>query len=144
MPRLCSDRRSRRIFLADTSMGLTGLALGSLLPAAEPDVWTPPDGKPHFKPKAKRVIWLFMLGGVSHLETFDPKPALNKYAGKTIDESPFKKAVVESPYYRKNVMDFVGTPRALLNKLYPLQVGFTKRGKSGIDLSDWWPGLGEC
>src|SRR5437773_7484095 len=144
MPRLCSDNRSRRIFLADTSMGLTGLALGSLLPAAEHDVWTPPDGRPHFKPKAKRVIWLFMLGGVSHLETFDPKPELNKYGGKTIDESPFKKAVVESPYYRKNVMDFVGTPRALLNKLYPLQVGFKKHGKSGLDLSDWWPGVGEC
>src|SRR3954447_26570580 len=128
--RLCSDQRSRRVFLSDTCMGLTGLALGVLLPqkaGAAEDNWSPPDGKPHFKPKAKRVIWLFMLGGVSHLENFDPKPALNKYGGKTIDESPFKKAVVESPYYRKNVMDFVGTPRALLNKIYPLQIGFKKR-----------------
>src|SRR5207248_596986 len=148
----CCGRVSRRTFLADLGMGFTGLALGAVLfrdgvARAAPSPPTPlppgargekegPDGKPHFKPKAKRVIWLFMLGGVSHLETFDPKPALNKYAGKTIDESPFKKAVVESPYYRKNVMDFVGTPRALLNKLYPLQVGFTKRGKSGMDLSD--------
>ena len=90
---------------------------------------------PHFAPKAKRVIWLFMLGGVSHLETFDPKPALNKYGGKTIDESPFKKAVVESPYYRKNVMDFAGTPRALMSKLYPLQVGYKQHGRSGLDVS---------
>jgi hypothetical protein len=44
----------------------------------------PPDGKPHFAPKAKRVIWLFFMGGVSHLESFDPKPALDKYAGKTM------------------------------------------------------------
>src|SRR5262249_14478808 len=89
----------------------------------------------------KRVIWLFFMGGVSHVESFDPKPALDKYAGKTIDESPFKKAVVESPYYRKNVMDFAGTPRALLNKLYPLQIGYKKQGKSGIEVSDWWPHL---
>src|SRR5437870_7153558 len=143
---LCCDRRSRRVFLADTSMGLTGLVLGTLLPrrTSAEEVWTAPDGKPHFQPKAKRVIWLFMLGGVSHVESFDPKPALNKYGGKTIDESPFKKAVVESPYYRKNVMDFAGTPRALLNKLYPLQIGYQKRGQSGIEISDWWPHLATC
>src|SRR4051794_4275542 len=133
----------RRTFLADMGLGFTGLALGAVL-FRDGIARAVESGKPHFKPKAKRVIWLFMLGGVSHLETFDPKPALNKYGGKTIDESPFKKAVVESPYYRKNVMDFVGTPRALLNKLYPMQIGFKKRGQSGIELSDWWPGLGEC
>ena len=56
---------------------------------AEPAAWTPPDGKPHFTPRAKNVIWLFMIGGTSHLESFDPKPALNRYAGKTIAETPF-------------------------------------------------------
>ena len=56
----------------------------------------PPDGKPHFQPKAKRVIWLFMLGGVSHVESFDPKPALNKYAGKQLSETPYKDAL-EAP-----------------------------------------------
>jgi hypothetical protein len=35
--------------------------------ANDTEIWTPPDGKPHFAPKAKRVIWLFMLGGVSHV-----------------------------------------------------------------------------
>ena len=139
----------RRTFLADAGMGLTGLALGAMLhrdgvarAADLPHV--PPDGKPHFAPKAKRVIWLFFMGGVSHLESFDPKPNLDKFAGKTIDESPFGKAVVESPYYRKNVMDFAGTPRALLNKLYPTQVGFKKYGKSGIEVSDWFPHTGAC
>ncbi len=96
---------------------------------------------PSLPARIKNVIWLFMLGGVSHLESFDPKPALNKYAGKTIDESPFKKAVLDSPHYRKNVMDFGGTPRQLMNKLYPLQVGFKKHGQSCLDISDWWPHL---
>src|SRR5437773_2285962 len=143
MPRLCSDRRSRRIFLADTSMGLTGLALGSLLPAAEPDVWTPPDGKPHFAPKAKRVIWLFMLGGASHVETFDPKPALNKYAGKAIEETPYK-AVLDSPLVKKNVQEIVADLHKVRKTILPMQVGFRKWGQSGIELSDWWPNLGAC
>ena len=39
-------------------------------------------------PQAKSVIWLFMIGGVSHVESFDPKPALNQFAGKTIAETP--------------------------------------------------------
>ena len=62
----------RRGFLADMGMGFTGLALGSMLNGATAG-WRPPDGKPHFAPKAKRVIWLFMIGGVSHMETFDPE-----------------------------------------------------------------------
>jgi len=127
-------------------MGFTGLALAALLHrdgiarAADPD--TAPDGKPHHPAKAKSVIWLFMLGGTSHLESFDPKPALNKYQGKTIGESPYAKAVLESPYYRKNVRDFAGTPRDLMPKIYPLQVGYRKRGQSGIEVSDWWPHVG--
>ena len=126
----------RRTFLADVGLGFTGLALGAMLHRDA--------GGAVVAPRAKRVIWLFFMGGVSHLESFDPKPALDKYAGKTIDESPYKKAVVESPYYRKNVTDFAGTPRALLNKLYPTQVGFKKYGKSGTQVSDWFPHTGAC
>ena len=48
-----------------------------------------------FAPKAKSVIWLFMNGGVSRVESFDPKPMLNKYAGKTIAETLF--ADVQNP-----------------------------------------------
>ncbi len=132
---------NRRTFLADVGLGFTGLALGAML---HRDGASGADGKPHFEPKAKRVIWLFFMGGVSHLESFDPKPNLDKFAGKTIDESPFKKAVVDSPYYRKNVMDFAGTPRALLNKIYPTQIGFKKYGQSGIEVSDWFPHTGAC
>src|SRR5215218_1032709 len=93
----------RRTFLADLGMGFTGLALGAMLFEDGVARGVAQAGEPAARPaKAKSVIWLFMLGGVSHLETFDPKPALNRYAGKTIDQSPFKDAVLGSPYYRKN------------------------------------------
>src|SRR5207245_6926372 len=100
---------NRRAFLADVGMGFTGLALGALLARdgvarAADSAWSPPDGKPHFPPKAKNVIWLFMVGGASHVEGFDPKPALNQYAGKTIAESPFKEAL-NSPFLKKTVRD---------------------------------------
>src|ERR1700733_3246289 len=84
---------NRRTFLADLGMGFTGLALGAMLQRdgfASEGAWTPPDGRPHFAPKAKNVIWLFMNGGVSHMESFDPKPELTKYAGKSIAETPYK------------------------------------------------------
>ncbi len=133
----------RRRFLADFGHGFTGLALAAMLhrdgradPAAP---WAPPTGRPHFAPKAKSVIWLFMNGGVSHMETFDPKPMLTKYAGKTIAETPF--ADVQNPaklaLARVTVVnDANGQQR---NRLYPLQVGFQKGGKSGIEVSDWLP-----
>ena len=63
-------RVNRRAFLADVGMGFTGLALGSMLHSdgitrAEATAKHGlPSGEPHFKPKAKNVIWLFMLGGV--------------------------------------------------------------------------------
>jgi len=100
--------------------------------------WVPPDGRPHFPPKAKSVIWLFMNGGMSHVESFDPKPMLNKYAGKTISETPFadvqdpKKLAIE----RLVVPDANGNQR---NTLMPLQIGFKKHGQSGIEVSDWFP-----
>lgn len=50
---------------------------------------TAPDGQPHFAPKARSVIWIFLSGGYSHVETFDPKPALNTHAGKTFDKTSF-------------------------------------------------------
>ena len=141
---------NRRTFLTDAGMGFMGLALGAMLHddgvarGNESGLWSPPDGLPHFTPKAKNVIWLFMLGGTSHVESFDPKPALNKYAGLTLAESPFEDAVLKSPFYRKNVRDFAGKPRSLMPKLYPLQVGYKRRGESGIEVSDWWPHLSEC
>ena len=121
--------------------GLAGIALAAMLrrdTLAQQHAWAPPDGKPHFAPKAKSVIWLFMNGGLSHMESFDPKPMLTKYAGKTIAETPFaeaqdpKKLAIE----RLVVPDGNGNQR---NTLYPLQVGFQKHGQSGIEISDWFP-----
>src|SRR5262249_13347080 len=84
----------RPAFLADLGVGFTRLALAAMLPrdgfASPATNWVPPDGRPHFPPRAKSVIWLFLNGGVSHLESFDPKPELNKYSGKTIAETPYK------------------------------------------------------
>ena len=137
----------RREFLSDLGMGFTGLALAAMLQRdgrASPGEWSPPDGKPHFAPKAKNVIWLFMNGGVSHVETFDPKPMLTQYAGKTIAETPFSD--VQNPEKLKLarvvvINDANGKQR---NKLYPLQVGFAKHGQSGIEMSDWFPHLAGC
>ncbi|MEX0727154.1 MAG: DUF1501 domain-containing protein, partial [Planctomycetaceae bacterium] len=125
-------------------MGFTGLALGAMLQRdglANDATWSPPTGEPHAAPKAKSVIWLFMNGGMSHMESFDPKPMLTKYAGKTIAETPFasaqdpKKLAIE----RLVVPDANGNQR---NTLYPLQVGYRKRGESGIEISDWFPHIG--
>jgi hypothetical protein len=142
----CGCGVTRRSFLADVGMGFTGLALGAMLfrdgIARGETVGKASAGKqPHFAPKAKRVIWLFMLGGTSHLESFDPKPALNKYAGKTIGETPYKD-VLSNPLVRGNVREFL-TDRKMMTKIYPLQVGYRKRGQSGIEVSDWWPHVGD-
>ncbi|QDV32760.1 DUF1501 domain-containing protein [Tautonia plasticadhaerens] len=145
-----TPRIPRRAFLADLGMGFTGLALGAMLfrdgvsRAADTGAWAPPDGLPHFAPRAKRVIWLFMIGGTSHLESFDPKPALNRHAGKTIEESPHGD-VLDSPY-TKNVRIAVPNDANghIRHELYPLQVGYRPRGESGIEVSDWWPHVGGC
>ena len=141
---------TRRVFLADMGMGFTGLALGAMLDRdgivragdAAPAGWSPPDGRPHFPPKAKNVIWLFMIGGTSHLETFDPKPALNRYAGKTIAETPFADSLKNKLTDNLRLLVQDDPDGHIRRTLYPLQVGYRKRGQSGIELSDWWPHLG--
>ena len=139
-------RTHRRQFLTDTGLGFTGLALSALLQrdGVADEQSSPTTRQPHIPARAKSVIWFFMNGGTSHLESFDHKPAINRYAGLTIDESPLKSDVLDSPYYRKNVRDFAGTPRELMAKIFPLQVGFSRRGQSGIEVSDWWPHVGGC
>ncbi len=145
----CCGNVHRRTFLSDLGMGVTGMALGAMLyrdgiarPGMGEAVWTLPDGMPHFAPKAKSVIWLFMQGGASQMETFDPKPALNKYAGMTIEETPFRH-VLDSKH-NENTVQAKENVRDLHTKLLPLQVGFQKRGQSGIEVTDWWPHVSEC
>lgn len=141
----------RRAFLADLGMGFTGLALSAMLAregivrGEEPSAHGGrPSSGPHLPAKAKSVIWLFMNGGVSHMESFDPKPKLNEFAGKSIQETPY--ADVQSPEKLKLarvtvVNDANGQQR---NLLYPMQVGYRKYGESGIEMSDWVPHIGSC
>src|SRR5688572_8278351 len=139
-------RVSRRTFLADTGMGFTGLALGAMLHRdgqAKDEAWRPPDGKPHFRPKAKSVIWFFMVGGTSHMESFDPKPELTRHAGKTIAESPYK-ATLDSPFVKQNVREVIAGLHKVHPTIYPLQTGYKKYGESGLEVSDWWPHVGSC
>jgi hypothetical protein len=136
----------RRTFLADVGLGFTGLVLGAMLAndgilrANEPDAWQLPDGKPHFQPRAKSVVWLFMNGGISHVESFDPKPEITKYAGQSISETPYADTQKPERLNRREVAFNV----ELRQKLYPLQIGFRKYGESGIELSDWLPHMGTC
>ena len=142
-------RSNRRDFLLDTTRGLGGVALGAMLAddgitRAAPTT-SVPDGLAHIAPQAKSVIWMFMVGGASHMETFDPKPALNKYAGISIDKTPFAETL-KNPFVDENVRVVVPDDANghVWPKVYPLQVGYRKRGESGIEVSDWWPHLGEC
>src|SRR6187455_490985 len=132
---------TRRAFLSDLGMGFTGLALGAMLardgvvrahePAARRLTQTP---------KAKNVIWIFLVGGMSHMESFDPKPELTKHAGKTIAESPYKH-LLDSPHLKKNLREFVEGLHKVQPTIYPLQVGYKQHGASGIEMSDWFPHL---
>jgi len=137
--------QTRRTFLSDVGMGFPGMALGSML-AGDPlsgEALAKTAAK--IAPKAKSVIWLFMVGGVSHMEGFDPKPALNKYAGKSLAETPVKDPF-ESPFVKKNFrpVGAVNLLRSFRQVILPMQIGYQKRGQSGIEVSDWWPHVGEC
>jgi hypothetical protein len=130
----CCPGVTRRSFLADTGMGLTGLALGSMLARGNER------GLAHFAPKAKHVIWLFMCGGVSHVESFDVKPELNKYAGKSIDDTPYKDVL------NPKKLNVVGANPAHggRKQLMALNTGYKKYGQSGLVVGDWWKHIGEC
>lgn len=84
--------------------------------------------KPHFRARAKSVIFLFMEGGPSHLDLFDPKPALEKYAGQPMPES----------YGRP--ITAMGTAN---NSLMPSKRKWRQHGQSGLWVSDWYPHIAE-
>ena len=83
--------------------------------------------KPHFEPSAKRVIFLFMSGGPSHVDTFDPKPELTRLHGEKLPDS-------FGPVKTRRGVD--------KNKLLASKRTFKKHGKSGIEVSDWFPHIG--
>ncbi len=129
-----ASQLSRRQWLQQAGGAFGGLALASLLAsdglAAESTAssagYSAP--RPHFTPKAKSVIFLFMYGGPSHLDTFDPKPALEKWHEKAI------------PAYRPEDA-FMGKTRPNALKS-PFK--FARHGQSGIDICDQYPLLAAC
>ena len=121
---------SRRSFLAQAGGGFGALALASLLnderaSAARPAKSTDGPKPPHFAPRAKRVIWLFMHGGPSHVDLFDPKPDLIKYAGQPLPES----------VRRGDDAPQGGGESAAGRRCKPLR----PRGESGLEISDFLP-----
>ncbi len=136
----------RRAFLSELGLGFGGVALSAML--ARDSVSAPLADSSlrqltQITPQAKSVIWLFMIGGASHLESFDNKPALNRFAGKTIAETPFAK-VLKSPYLEnERVVAFDPNNGFVRTECYPLQVGFKRHGESGLEISEWWPHLAE-
>ena len=94
------------------------------------------------KPKARSVIWLFMAGGVSHMESFDIKPALNRFNGKTFDETPFKD-LLDKERREKNLrgQGMTVPPR---KNLMGLNTGYRRYGECGLEVGDWFSNIGEC
>lgn len=134
--RVAAGAPSRREFLLRAGGGLGGLALSALLAeesgggeagggAANPLL----PKEPHFVPRAKRVLWLFMHGGPSHVDLFDHKPDLETYSGQPLPDSfgevMTRRKVAKNP---------------LLGPVKP----FRPRGESGLMISDFLPHIAEC
>jgi hypothetical protein len=134
-PRLEDLFLTRRQFLCRCGMGMGALSLASLLSetaarastlaGAARDASPLAPKAPHFFGKAKRVIHLFMNGGPSHVDTFDPKPALQKYAGKLLP--------MENPKTERKT-----------GAAFPSPYQFRKYGQSGIEVSEIFHHTAEC
>ena len=122
--------RTRREFIRDSCCGFGGLALAALMHAQTPRSSNPLAPKlPPLPAKAKSVIFVFMAGGPSHIETFDPKPLLNELSGQSRP-----KEFGEAKYqFVSKTSKLLGTKRT-----------FKKYGKAGIDVSDLFPHLATC
>ena len=116
---------SRRTLLRQSACGFGLLGLRALLAAEETRDPLAPK-KPHFRARAQRVIFLFMHGGPSHLDTFDPKPRLIRDHGKPL---PFKRPLT---FAEEQVGGLLGSP-----------FEFQKRGQSGIEISELFPNLAQ-
>jgi hypothetical protein len=114
---------SRRDFLFQAGGGLSGVALASLLYADSPYAAK----APHHPARAKSVISLFMSGGVSQMDTFDPKPLLEKYAGQPMEG-------------KGEIVVRQGHPGPLM----PSPFRFHRCGESGIEISELFPNVGRC
>jgi hypothetical protein len=124
-PRHFTPANSRREFLMRSCGGLGAVAVSSMLQGARPvDPLAP--RKPDHAPTAKSVIWLFMEGGPSHLDLFDPKPELERLAGQPMPASFGK------------VTTAMGTAS---NTLMPSGRTWKQYGESGMWVSDWYQNI---
>ncbi len=133
-----SGMYSRREWLLRSGGGLGALALASLLhddgvlaqeTSAEESSNPLAPRQPHFAARAKRIIWLFMHGGPSQVDLFDPKPELVRYAGQPLPDS-FGPVMT-----RRNVAN-----NTLMAPIRP----FRKHGQCGMDISDLLPHIASC
>jgi len=115
-PNLTPCNRTRREFLGNLGGGFAGLALADLLHAESGA------GSPHFAPKASRAVFLFMNGGPSQVDTFDPKPELDRLDGM--------------PYGGDAVVGSNGRP---IGHLMKSPFAFKNHGKSGLPISELFP-----
>src|SRR6266550_4187003 len=114
---------SRRQMLKNFASGFGMLGLANLLSG---DVLASSIASPHIPAKAKRVIFLFMSGGPSHVDLFDPKPKLQAQSGKPL---PFEMPKL----IRTKTGNLLGSPYT-----------FTKHGQSGIEVSELFPNVASC
>src|SRR5690349_13561431 len=125
---------SRRDMLRRAGLGFGAWALLDLL-RRDNLLATPPANPlaaklPHSPARAKRVIFLFMQGGPSHIDTFDPKPLLNRLHGQ-----PLPASVVEGLQlqFTKSDAAILGSPQT-----------FSRSGESGLEIADTYPHLQTC
>lgn len=116
-----SRTHSRRDFLAQAGGTFLGSAFGSLLAQDFPAAFA--RGVAQWEPRIRSVIYLFMCGGVSHIDTFDPKD--RKWEGKFID-----------------AIGFGDNLASMRRPVIPCHRVFTRYGQSGIPVSDWFPHVG--
>src|SRR5262245_40078019 len=130
---------TRRQFLKSAGGGFGMLALASLLAedgllGGPPEAGVAPEAAPpagglHHRARARRVIFLFMSGGPSHLETFDPKPELGRLHGQKLPDS----------------FGAVKTRRGVeKNRLLASRREFRRHGRSGLEVSDLLPNIASC
>ena len=126
--------KSRREMLVRSGSGLGGLALAHLLAgsgvlprasAATKGSLAPRES--HHAPRARSVIWLFMEGGPSHIDLFDPKPELERLAGQ-----------LTPPSFKLPVTSATGSHRM---PIVPSMRTWQQHGESGLWVSDWFPHL---
>ena len=133
-PKLSDLCLTRRGFLTRCGMGMGAMSLAAFFgelgllssrARAESTINPLSPKAPPLPAKAKRVVHFFLNGGPSHVDTFDPKPSLEKYAGKPLPG------------------DYIKTERKT-GAAFPSPFKFSKHGQSGLEISELFPNLGEC